>query len=259
MDENIVNGAVDEVKDNKDNEVVTPAEYFSLVKQKKQKMDDVLLQKIYDNCLELLNKYNITGQKQAMKKLMFHLDNIERERELVKMGIDTFVYKSEIEDYIKNVADRVVKICELKDYEREIPDEIVDVIDKTKKYFDAMYVIYTDYTGETERQVEIERRVHDPILFGAFMNKNQCVIVERFYFLGDWEDEYCDLTLDKMVAEVKESSGRNIAMKIKTPEDINELRSQLENLEPRQGSFIQKKPQPDKPNVFKRVVAAIKG
>jgi hypothetical protein len=246
-------------QNNEMNNQFTPAEYFEMVKGRKQKIDDEALQKIYDNCLELLNKYNITGQTQAMRKLMFHLDNIERERELVKMGIDTFVYKSDIEDFIRNVRDRVVKVDDLKDYEREIPDEITEVVAKTKHIFNYMYVVYTDYTGETERKVETHRRATDPILFGSFQDRKNGVVVERFYFLGDWEDAYCDLTLDKMVAEVRGRTGRDIVKTIKTPEDINELRAQLENLKSKNDMFVQEKRTAKKPNMFKRIMTAIKG
>ena len=239
---------------------LTPAEYFSMVKDRKQKITDKDLQSIYDNCLELLNKYNITGQVTAMQKLMFHLDNIEKERELVKLGIDTFVYKSDIEDFVRNVKDRVVKVCDLKNYEREIPDEITQVIAKTKDIFNYMYVVFTDYTGETERRVEQEHRAKDPILFGSFQDRNKGVIVERFYFLGDWEDFFRDLTLDKMVVEVRDRTGRDIEKRIKTPEDIAELKAQLDNLKPTSdGLFIQDKKNAKKPNMLQRVFTAIKG
>lgn len=41
----------------------TPDQYFHLIKERRQNITDADLQKIYDNCLELLNKYRITGQK----------------------------------------------------------------------------------------------------------------------------------------------------------------------------------------------------
>lgn len=241
-----------------ENKFVTPSEYFDYVKGRKVEATDSMLQKIYDNCLELLNKYNATGQIKAMKKLMFHLNNIERERELVKLGVNTFVYKSDIEDYIEHVADKVVKVIELENYEREIPDEIVKTVEKTKHLFDAMYVVFTDYTGETERKVETEKRAKDPILFGAFMDRNNSVIVERFYFLGDWVDDFCDLTLDKMVAEVEKVQKRDITKNINTPSDIEELRAQLENLVETRNGYVQKEKYSKKPNVFKRVRASIK-
>ena len=211
---------------------ISPHQYFSEVKERKQQIDDEGLQRVYDNCLELINKYIITGQEKGIKKLMFHLECVEKERELVKMGIDTFVYKDDIEEYIDKIANDVVKIIELENYEREIPDEIIDVIYavKEKNLFDQLYIVFTDYTGKIEKQVAKERRERDPILFGAFLDKRNNAIVDRFYYLGDWEDEFCHLTLDKMVNETRNKTGKDIEMKFKTPEDIKEYREQLSKL-----------------------------
>lgn len=209
---------------------LSPAEYFGVIKERKQRITDEDLQRVYDNCLELLNKYKITGQTKGMRKLLFHLDCIEKEREIVKTGIDTFVYRDDIEYYIDNVADDVVKIIDIGSYEREIPDEVVDVIDKVGGMFDQLYIVFTDYTGEVERQVEEERRSKDPILFGVFQDEKSRSVIDRFYFLGDWVDEYCDLTLDKLVNESADVGHRDIVHTIKTPQDIEELRAQLGKL-----------------------------
>ena len=114
---------------------LTPSEYFDFVKGRKQTVTDEDLSKVYDNCLDLLNKYKVTGQIKGMKKLIFHLQCIEAEREIVKMGITTFIYRDDIEEYIDNVASDTVKIIELQNYEREIPDEIVDNGLKAKRGF----------------------------------------------------------------------------------------------------------------------------
>ena len=206
---------------------LSPSEYFDTIKGLKNNITDEALVKVYDNCLEILNKYKATGQWKGAKKLIFHLETIEKEREIVKLGIDTFVYKDDIEAYISNVASDVVKIIDLESYEREIPDEIVEVIQKVKDKFDQLYVVFTDYTGEHERKVEKERRDKDPILFGAFKDKGNSVIIDRFYYLGDWVDEYGDLTLDKMVNECEKVGKRNITHTISTPEDIEEFKQQL--------------------------------
>lgn len=231
---------VDRTKQAEKIDGISPHQYFNEVKERKQKIDDEGLQLVYDNCLELINKYIITGQEKGIKKLMFHLDCVEKERELVKMGIDTFVYKDDIEEYIDKIANDVVKIIELENYEREIPDEIIDVIYavKEKNLFDQLYVVFTDYTGKIEKQVAKERRDHDPILFGAFLDKRNNAIVDRFYYLGDWEDEFCHLTLDKMVSETRKKTGKNIEMKFKTPEDIKEYREQLSKLKANGKSFV---------------------
>lgn len=217
---------------------LTPSEYFEQIKDKKHTIDDEKLKNVYDNCLELINKYKITGQKKAIRKLMFHLECIEKEREIVKMGITTFVYRDDIEEYIDNVAKDTVKIIELENYEREIPDEIVDVIAATKDKFDQLYVVFTDYTGKVERQIQKERRDKDPILFGTFQNQSNRTVIDRFYYLGDWEDEYCDLTLDKMVNETEKVGKRKIIRTISTPEDISELKEQLESLSLKNDIYI---------------------
>jgi len=210
---------------------LTPKEFFDLLKEKKNTITDKNLQQVYDNCLDLLNKYKITGQVKGTKKLIFHLETIEKEQEIVKLGVDTFIYKDDIEEYIDNVAKNTVKIIELENYEREIPDEIIEVIAQVKDKFDKLYVLFTDYTGKVERQVQKERREKDPILFGTFQDKNSRTVIDRFYFLGDWIDEYCDLTLDKMVSEIKNKKNKDIIRNIKTPTDIKELKEQLKQLE----------------------------
>jgi len=42
----------------------------------------------------------------------------------------------------------------------------------------------------TEKEKE---KAKDPILFGVMKNSR------NLYFIADWEDEYCDLTLSKML------------------------------------------------------------
>lgn len=231
---------MDELKKTEENigSELTPQQYFEEIKDRKHHITDAELVKVYDNCLDLLNKYKITGQKKGMRKLMFHLECIEKEREIVKMGINTFIYRDDIEEYIDSVAKDTVKIIELENYEREIPDEIVEVVAAVKDKFDQLYVVFTDYTGKVERQVEKERREKDPILFGTFQNPSNRTVIDRFYYLGDWEDEYCDLTLDKMVNETEKAGKRNIVKTISTPKDIEELREQLSSLSEINGNFI---------------------
>ena len=123
-----------------------------------------------------------------------------------------------------------------------------------------MYVVFTDYTHREERRVEAVKREKDPILFGTFQDAATRTIVERFYFIGDWVDEYCDLTLDKMVATVQEKANRDIIKKFSTPESLQELSDQLSNLDDSMNGLYrqrEKKPAPKK-GFFARVRTAFK-
>ena len=53
--------------------------------------------------------------------------------------------------------EEIKKIIELENYEREIPDEVVAVIAQVKDKFDQLYIVFTDYTGKVERQIEKEK------------------------------------------------------------------------------------------------------
>ena len=213
---------------------MTPSEYFSYVKGKKNHIEEEDLRQIYENALNMIKRYQITGQTKSIEKLKFLLDIIELEIPIVKAGYNQFVYRWDVEEYIDKISDDSVFIIEMKNYEREFPDEVIDKIVKAKEVFgDNLYVIYTDYTKKTQRKVAKERRERDPILFGALV-KNR-VAYDRFYYICDWEDEYCDISLDKIVnnwdkfhADDKESSSI-VHKTIEHGLSIEEMKKMIQN------------------------------
>lgn len=203
--------------------ILTPSQYFENIKNAKNTVTLESIRNSYGVMAQLAEKYNITGQTRSLQKLNFLVDVLCKEEKLVELGITTFVYKDVIEDYIENISNDVVKIIELSRYIREIPDEIVEIISKTKNIFDEMYVVFTDYTGKEERKTKQERRDKDPILFGCF--KNSSIVADRFYVLGDWVDEYCDLTLDKLIDQYQTSKKVSPKLEIQIPQTIEELKT----------------------------------
>lgn len=219
------------LKNEEEENIISPYEYFQNMKGKLQTMDDEKLEKVYRNAIYLAERYNKTGQIKGLRKLKFHIESIVKERQILNAGINKFVYRSDIEEYIQDVADKQVVILDLKSYERNLPDEIIEALEKVKDLFDEFYVVCTDYTGEMARRVQKERREKDPILFGAFLDREKNAINERFYYIGDWVDDYCDLTLDKMVAEMKEDTGKDIVNNMfSIPKTQEELQNQLNSL-----------------------------
>lgn len=217
---------------------ITPSQYFDYLKDAKNTITSESLKNSYDTFITLGEKYKRIGQTESLKKLCFLAETLIKEEKLVEMGITTYVYKDVVEDYIEHVAEKTVKIIELSRYMREIPDELVEVIEKTKDIFDQFYVVFTDYTGKVERQIEKERRDKDPILFGVF--KDGTVVADRFYFLGDWVDEYCDLTLDKLVAEYKEKkNGEDPTVTTEIPQTSEELLAVLKSYQPKEDKGVQ--------------------
>lgn len=219
----------------KKNDELSPTEYFDILKGKRKETNDEELNNFYNGALQTVEKVKITGQKRLIQKLKFLVDCVENEKEIIKLGINTYVDREDIEEYIDKIAKNVVKIIELENYPRDIPDNIVEIIEKTKPYFDQMYVLFTDYTGEIERQVKKERRDKDPILFGTFQKRNEgnlmqrteLLLNDRFYYLGDWVDEYCDLTMDKFLREAGAQKLKDIGI----PKNADEIREELNRLD----------------------------
>lgn len=231
-------------------DMMTPFEYFQSVKGSIKSMDDESLTKMYTAASTLMEKYQVFGQEKAEKRLAFHIKTILKEHDLLQLGINKFVYKDDITNYIDFISKKPVKIIEMKNFPREIPDDMIDVVTKTKGIFDEYYVLFTDYSeGELVKEVEKER---DPILFGGFCTKNRDIVSDRFYYLGDWVDEYCDLTLDKLIKE----TSKDIVKTISIPTNKDKLISQLNAYEEKGDKFIMNNPK--KEHFFSKIKKAFR-
>ena len=238
---------------------LTPQEYFNTVKGMRNKVTDNDLKQIYDNCLFLIKKYIVTGQVKGCQKLMFHLHCIEKEREIVKMGINTFIYRDDVAYFTEELEKNQVCLLNLKDYERDIPDELAIVVSKTKNIFSNFYVLFTDYSNRVGKKIEAEKRAKDPILFATFEDEKTRTVIDRFYYIGDWVDEYCDLTLDKMVDKFNKGNREDVLKHIETPTSLESLEAQLNNMVKKDGNFRQVSSKPKKLKFKDRVRIAFKG
>ena len=105
-----------------------------------------------------------------------------------------------------------------------------------KNIFTEFVVVFTDYTEESTKIVEEKRREKDPILFGIFYEKSgnnfssRKNLYDKFYYIGDWVDEHCDLTLSKLVEETAKKTGKDIKHKIMLPKDEEEIKNYIAGL-----------------------------
>lgn len=225
---------------------VTPSIYFEYVKGLKQQVNYAEYDIIIDTALKMMEKTKITGQVNMAKKLTHQVELALRELDAAKAGFDIFVNRKDIERYIQKVEKKVIKVIELKNYSREIPDEVIDKIAKARKIFDELYIVFTDYTNKEAKKVAKARRDKDPIVFGAFKdtdesnNSNRPYLEDRFFFIADWVDEKCDLTLEQIVHDVQDTEDREITYRVSVDDKdeeavkkfITSLDEPVEDLEP---------------------------
>ena len=64
----------------------------------------------------------------------------------------------------------------------------------------VVFIVWRNTNKEREEKKADRERAKDPILFGKYMYDE-----ENYYYLADWVDEYCDLTLAKFVDEMNKA------------------------------------------------------
>jgi len=191
---------------------ITPMEYFKKLKESKCFTSTEDTKKFKEIALNMLKKAATLNQVTLAKKLRFAIECYEREEKILNAGYNTYLRKELVLEFLEmvNKIDKdAISIINLKDYPREIPDDIFNKVEKLQKdkIFDEYYVLFTDYTGKIQKDIEKEKREKDPVLFGCFINKKSNRpdiddVFDRLYFIGDWVDEYCDITLDTILEKM---------------------------------------------------------
>lgn len=202
-----------------DTEAVEPHEYFAVLKESVKNVDAEALQQQLSVVAEHLIRAKAVGQKNLLNQLAFTHDVIVREMKLLTAGISRFVYQ----DDVKHLLDKTrhIKIIELERYPRVIPLAQMEAIQAAKDLgiFDEFCVVFSDYTGEDYKTPEEKAAVarnRDPVVFGYFRHKMTAIKHDRFYFITDWEDEYCDLTFGKMIEKMSAAGIKKPAHEIAT-------------------------------------------
>ncbi len=129
---------------------IEPEEYFNNIKRTKQIAASETLRKSYESCYILLEKALRTGQTAAANKIIFHMDCVEKEEKIVSMGIDRFIYKNDIEEFITKVEGKNIKIIDLKNY------EIAERVGFTDPHYFS--ISFKKATGKTPKEYAKEVR-----------------------------------------------------------------------------------------------------
>lgn len=220
----------------------TPNEIFNKLKETKKEVSVESLDEYYKNASLIAESFIQTRQIDSLEKLTYLMSCVEREKEVLKYGINQYIFRDDIEEFLdkRDIQASNIKLIELEDYPRIIPEDIRKKIEKTKNIFDKMYVLFTDYSGavtkEQIRDGKIKSKDKDPILFGTFQKIDRSndafaritsrLMNDKFYVIGDWVDEYCDLTLDKLVA----MTSNDIVKEITVPRTLEEINRTLSSM-----------------------------
>lgn len=164
------------------------------------------------------------GQTALVDRLKSRLASAKSEVQLVINGLTKYFTEEQIIDfYRKSSSDKNLKLTWIKHFVKPIPSKILDVkVDLDKQLvFDNYVILHYDPNNDATDITEEEKiRKKDPILFGVINGSR------RLYYVADWIDEYCDLTLDVVVETLQERVNEVNNDKVKTYLDTGERKEE---------------------------------
>lgn len=228
---------------------------FQSLKSSSVFVDEQTLEEYKANIAKLAENYEKLGQYVAAAKHRWLVELVGKEKQLLELGINQCLYKSDLADIAEKHPSRAIKFCSLVDYPRVIPSDVAERISKVQNIFDDIVIMYTDHTRKAKTNTVRKRT--DPIAFGMFTAKltvtsptssevsNDISVGgisvgtsasstntvranhERMYFIGDWEDEFCDLTLERLAVESEAMNKVLRRININTPVKISQRVAEL--------------------------------
>lgn len=135
------------------------------------------------------------NEESLLKRLVVHI----YESILSVSGYNRYIALGTLKS-LQSKCSRDLSLDYIENYVHIIPDSVADKKDRADQLgvFDNYVILHYDPENkatektETQKKKEEERR-RDPILFGVICGS------DKLYYIDSWVDEYCDMTLDKIV------------------------------------------------------------
>lgn len=141
-----------------------------------------------------LLRASANGQTALFEQLTDGLHSHRMEAQLIAMGMTRFLEEETLVGFYKK-SKRGLRLDWIRHFTRQIPSDVTARKTRADRIgiFDNYAVLHYDPKAKAWSETQREREARkDPILFGLMKGRR------RLYFVGDWIDEYCDLTLDQI-------------------------------------------------------------
>lgn len=189
-----------EQKLKKNRKLISITEFFTEVTKSYEELTPIA--EIAEHYEKALVQAKVMGQVALLQRLADLMDAVKGEAVLIAMGLKKYVTEKQIIDFYEKVGeDKNLKLSWIKNFNRIIPEEVYAVkkdVDE-RKIFDNYVILHYDPQNNGEKMTKEEKeKKKDPILFGVIKNSR------KLYYVADWKDDYCDLTLEEMFKVLKE-------------------------------------------------------
>ena len=153
------------------------------------------------------------GQEALKEILRSKKEGILAELNLLKNGVIKYVSEEDVIEFYhrSKLPEKILKLTWVKNYIRVIPEDVMQEKRSfdTKEVFDNYVILHFDKDDSSTEMTEKEKeKAKDPILFGVVKGSR------KLYYVADWIDEYCDLTLDKMLETLEIEAPKELTKEV---------------------------------------------
>lgn len=173
------------------------AQFFTNIKATTKESEQKYINRIEKYLVAIKNARTV-GQTALVEKLFREMIANKYESFLFAEGYYYVVTEQQVVDFAKK-TEKGIAIDYIKNFVRPIPSDVIDKIGKAESLnvFDNFVIMHYDPEGKsTHDTAREEYKKRDPIVFGVIAGST------KLYYITDWIDEYCDLTLEKFVDQL---------------------------------------------------------
>lgn len=157
----------------------------------------------YESAIALARR---AGQTALVERLSDGLEAFRCETLLLSLGMTKYLSEEDVVRFYRE-CEMGLRLDWIRNFARPIPAEVIGAKARADelRIFDNYVVLHYDPEGKSFAETEAEREKRkDPILFGLVKGRRV------LYFVGDWVDEVCDLTLDQLADKLGREAVREI-------------------------------------------------
>lgn len=183
-----------ENEQNVEEKYIDVLQFFSMVKASSKESVSTYRDRI-SGYLKSIHNAVSAGQTALVEDLLRGLVTNKYESVLYAEGLYYVINEDQMVSFV-NQCEKGIKLDYIKNFTRPLPQEVVDKVNKINQLevFDNYVVLYYDPDGKIYKETaKEEAKRKDPIIFGLIAGS------KKLYYITDWVDEYCDLTLENFI------------------------------------------------------------
>ena len=183
----------------KDGKEIPPQLYFKFVKSRLRGMQPKRLEADVAALRAGIESAGLLKQRALYEALQQELAITLHQMLCRVHGYERFLMPEDVTKFMARVTEKPIAFKPLADFPRPIPEMQKKMITEAmeKKLFDEVMILYIERKGGELKTTEKKIKEKDPIAFGRLN-----IPGSPLYYICDWIDEFCDLTLDKFVTRM---------------------------------------------------------